>query len=96
MEFFVPAGDDGCKNKPEGEDDSVGEKNLLERLLCGEILCGKRYFAEVLMRAPLGIPLIGYVGEFDELRWGVGRTSPRMIFPWQLAEGNPIISSGGE
>ena len=25
-EFFVSAGDDGCKNKPVGEDDSVGEQ----------------------------------------------------------------------
>ena len=65
-------------------------------LLCGELLCGKRYFAGVLMRAPLGIPLISYVGEFDELRWGIGRTSPRTIFPWFLAEDNPVISSGGE
>ena len=32
-------------------------------ILCRELLCGKRYFAEVLMRTPLGIPLISYVGE---------------------------------
>ena len=25
VEFFVSAGDDVCKNKPVGEDDSVGE-----------------------------------------------------------------------
>ena len=31
---------------------------------------GERYFAEVLMITPLGIPLISYVGEFDELRRG--------------------------
>ena len=63
--------EDDCNNKPVGEDDSVGGINLLERLLCGELLCGKKYFAEVWMRAPLGIPLISYVGEFDELRWGL-------------------------
>ena len=31
---------------------------MLERLLCGELLCGKKYFVEVLTRAPLGIPLV--------------------------------------
>ena len=35
----------------------------LKRLLCGELLCGKRYFTENLMITPLGIPLICYVGE---------------------------------
>ena len=33
----------------------------MERLLCGELLCGKRYFAEILMITPLGIPLISSV-----------------------------------
>ena len=47
----------------------LGNKLVGEITLRG-ILCGKRYFAEVLMRTPLGIPLISYVGEFDELRWG--------------------------
>ena len=31
----------------------------------------------------------------DELRWGIGRTSPRTILPWQLAEDNPVISWWG-
>ena len=35
----------------------LGNK-LMKRLLCGELLCGKRYFAEVLMRTPLGIPVL--------------------------------------
>ena len=66
-------------------------------LLCGEY-SGKRYFAEVLKLriTPLGIPLICYVGRFDELRWGIGRALPRTIFPWFLAEDNPVISPGGE
>ena len=46
---------------------------MLEKLLCGELLCGERYFAEVLMITPLGIPLISYVEGIDELRWGIGR-----------------------
>ena len=29
-------------------------------LLCGELLCGKRDFAEILMITPLGTPLICY------------------------------------
>ena len=33
-------------------------------LLCGELLFGKRYFAEILMRTLLVIPLISYVGEW--------------------------------
>ena len=47
----------------------LGHKLVGEVTLRG-ILCGKRYFAEVLMITPLGIPLISFVGEFDELRWG--------------------------
>ena len=35
----------------------------MKRLLCGELLCGKRYFAENLMITPLGIPLISFVGD---------------------------------
>ena len=27
---------------------------------------------------------------------GTGRASPRTIFPWFLAEDNPVINSGGE
>ena len=46
MEFFASAGDNGCKNKPVG----------------GELLYGKRHFAEVLMITLLGIPLISFVG----------------------------------
>ena len=45
----------------------------MKRLLCGELRYGERYFAEDLMITPLGIPLISYVREFDELRWGIGR-----------------------
>ena len=73
----------------------LGNKLVGEITLRG-ILCGKRYFTEILMRTPPGIPLISYVGESDELRWGIGRTSLKTIFPWQLAEDNPVISSGGE
>ena len=51
-----------------GEDDSVGVMNLLEGLLCGEY-SRKRGTLLRLMITPLGIPLISYVGEFDELRW---------------------------
>ena len=29
-----------------------------------ELLCGERYFAEILTITPLGIPLLSYVGEF--------------------------------
>ena len=35
----------------------------MKRLFYGEILCGKRYFAEVLMRAPLGISTINSDGD---------------------------------
>ena len=84
--LLFPLGSDGCKNKPVGEDDSVGGINLLERLLCGEkiilaILLGnntlweERRFAEMLMITPLGMKI-----------------SPRTIFPWLLAEDNPVIS----
>ena len=36
---------------------------MLEKLLCGELLCGKRYFAEVLMRTPMGISTINFAGD---------------------------------
>ena len=49
------------------------------------------------MMTPLGIPLISSVGDFDdELCWGIERTSLGMTFQFQLAEDNPVISSGGE
>ena len=51
---------------------------------------GKRYFAEILTITPLGIPLLCSVGDFDELRWGIERTSLGTIFPLQLAEDNPV------
>ena len=35
----------------------------MKGLLCGEILCGERYFAEILVITLLGIPMISYVGE---------------------------------
>ena len=63
--------EDGCQNKPVGEDNSVGGINLVKRLLCGELLCGKRCFADILTITPLGIPLISFVGDFDDkLHWG--------------------------
>ena len=70
---------------------------LLGNKLVGEItlrgmLGGKRYFAEMLMMIPLGIPLLSSVGRFDEFRWGIGSTSSGTILPWQVAEDNPVIS----
>ena len=79
---------------------------MLERLLCGEnyssdlagenTLCEERYFAEMLYENSDGDTIV-------ELRLGGLRnsagdrnTSPRTIFPWQLAEDNPVISSGEE
>ena len=49
----------------------VGNK-LDEEVTLRGILCGKRYFAEVLklMITPLGILLICFVEDSDELRWG--------------------------
>ena len=47
----------------------LGNK-LDEEVTLWGILCGMRYFAEVLMITPLGIPLMSYVEGFDELRWG--------------------------
>ena len=38
------------------------------------------------MITPLGIPLISFVGDFDELCWRTGRTSLRTIFSLQFAE----------
>ena len=75
---------------------SLRNKLAGEITLRGITLWEEIHFAEVSMRTPLGIPLISFVRGFDELRWGIGRTSLRTIFPWQLAEDNPVISSGEE
>ena len=40
----------------------MGNK-LGEEVTLRGILCGKRYFAEILMITPLGIPLISYAEE---------------------------------
>ena len=48
----------------------LGNKLGEEITLRGITLWGKRHFAEMLMITPLGIPLISFVGRFDELRWG--------------------------
>ena len=40
----------------------LGNK-LVKILLCRELLCGKRCFAEILTITPLGIPLISFVGD---------------------------------
>ena len=59
----------------------LGNKLDEEITLQGITLWEERHLAEMLMITPLGIPLISFVGGFDELRWGVGRPSPRTIFP---------------
>ena len=51
---------------------------------------GKRCSAESLTITPLGIPLISFVGEFDELRWGIERTLLRTVFPLRFAEDNLV------
>ena len=68
----------------------LGNK-LVKILLCGELLCGKRCFAEILTITPLGILLISSIGDFDdEPRWRIERTSLGMIFQLQLAEDDPV------
>ena len=68
----------------------MGNK-LVKILLCRELLCGKRCFAKILTITTLGVLLISSVGDFyDELRWGIERTSLGMIFQLQLAEDNPV------
>ena len=68
----------------------MGNK-LVKILLCGELLCEKRCFADILTITPLGTLLISHVGGFDdELRWGIERTLLGMIFQLQLAKDNPV------
>ena len=61
----------------------------------GNYFVEKRCSAEILMITPLGILLISSVGDFDELRWGIERTSLGMIFPLQLAEDSNFSSADG-
>ena len=56
----------------------------------GNYSVGKRGFAEILMITPLGIPLLCFVGDVDELRWGKETTSLGTIFQLQFAEDNPV------
>ena len=47
----------------------LGSK-LVEEITLRGITLWEEILRWGLMRTPLGIPLICYVGEFDELRWG--------------------------
>ena len=67
-----------------------GEKSTLAILLGSNTLWGERYFAEMLMVTLMGIPLM--LEGINRLHWGIRRTLPRTIFPWLLAEDNPVIS----
>ena len=55
----------------------------------------ERYFAEVDDHSA-GDTIVEL--RFGDLRNSAGyrKTSPRTIFPWQLAEDNPVMSSGEE
>ena len=66
-----------------------GEKSTLAILLGSNTLWGKRLLAEMWMVTSLGIPLllevlIDFAGD--------KKTSPKTVFPWFLAEDNPVIS----
>ena len=58
-------------------------------LLGNNTLWGERYFVEMLMVTLLGIPLMLEV-LIDST--GDKKALPRTIFPWLLAEDNPVIS----
>ena len=66
-------------------------KLIEEMTLRGNTLWEERHFAEMLMITPLGIPLLSSVGRLMNSA-GDRKTSSGMIFPWQLAEDNPVIS----
>ena len=66
-----------------------GEKLILAILLGNKTLWGEWYFAGMLMVTSLGIPLMLEV-LIDSA--GDKKTSQRTIFPWLLAEDNPVIS----
>ena len=66
-----------------------GEKIILAILLGNNTLWGERYAVEMLMVTLLRIPLmLEVLIDFA----GGKKTSPRTIFPWLLAEDNPVIS----
>ena len=58
-------------------------------MLRNNTLWEERYFVEMLMITPQGIPLMLKV-LIDSA--GDRKTSSRTIFPWLLAEDNPVIS----
>ena len=63
------------------------EKSTLTILLGSNTLWGERYFAGMFDGNFVGdtiVVLIDFAGD--------KKTSPRMIFPWILAEDNPVIS----
>ena len=94
VEFFVSAGNDGCKNTGRRRWLCWGI-NLANRLLYGEwTLWEERYFAEVDDNSAgdtyWRVMLKGLMNST-----GDRKTSPGTIFPWQLAEDNPVISWWG-
>ena len=67
-----------------------GEKSTLVILLGNNTLWGDRYAVEILMVTPLGIPFVMLEVLIDSA--GDKKTLPRTVFPWLLAEDNPVIS----
>ena len=66
-------------------------KVTLATLLGNNTLWAERYLAGMLMITSLGIPLLRYVEVLIDSA-GAKKTLPRTIFPWLLAEDNPVIS----
>ena len=67
-----------------------GEKSTLTILLGSNTLWGERYFAGMLDGNFAGDTIVVLEVLIDFA--GDKKTSPRTIFPWLLAEDNPVIS----
>ena len=66
-----------------------GEKSTLAILLGSNTLWGERYSVEMLMITLLGDTIVMLEVLIDFA--GDKKTSSRTLFPWLLAEDNPVI-----
>ena len=71
----------------------MGRKDTLATLLGNNTLWEERYSVEMFDDNSAGDTVVMLEVLIDSA--GDKKTSPRTIFPWLLAEDNPVISSGG-
>ena len=70
--------------------DSAGRKDTLATMLGNNTLWGERYFVETLYENSVGDTVVMLEVLIDSA--GDEKTLSTTLFPWLLAEDNPVIS----